>query len=207
MMLQSAIESVFSRLEETDHALDDLAALFGDIDKTYNRIATSYRFQCNGCSDNCCETLFYHHTLLEYLYLLKGFRSLENEARQKAMEKAFHVSGLQKKSETEETTQRLRILCPLNSKGLCITYPYRPMICRMHGIPSEMRFPNGKKSITPGCGLFHQNQSSKSYITFDRTPYYIELAKQEKNVRLTMGFNEKIKMTVAQMLISMAELL
>ena len=40
-------------------------------------------------------------------------------------------------------------------------------------------------------------------IRFDRTPFYLEMARLEKQARLVTGVSDKIKMTVAEMLISL----
>jgi hypothetical protein len=55
--------------------------LFDEMDQAYTVVAGQYGFQCNGCADNCCLTRFYHHTLLEYLYLVEGLRTLEPDVR------------------------------------------------------------------------------------------------------------------------------
>jgi hypothetical protein len=57
--------------------LDRLAALFEQMDATYDAVAGQYGFQCHGCEDNCCQTRFYHHTLIEYLFLMEGINALD----------------------------------------------------------------------------------------------------------------------------------
>ena len=73
--------------------LKRLETLFGEMNRAYTAVAGQYGFQCNGCADNCCLTRFHHHTLLEYLYLVEGLRTLESDARHAMYEKALTVSA------------------------------------------------------------------------------------------------------------------
>jgi hypothetical protein len=43
--------------------------------------------------------------------------------------------------------------------------------------------------------------NGKKYIKFDRTPFYIEMAKLERELREALDFAQKFKMTMTQMLI------
>ena len=54
---------------------------------------------------------------------------------------------------------------------------------------------------SPGCEAFTKQCEAKEYIKFDRTPFYVEMAKLERELREAVGFAQKFKMTVAQMLI------
>ena len=54
---------------------------------------------------------------------------------------------------------------------------------------------------SPGCKVFEKQCEWKKYIKFDRTPFYVEMAKLERELREVAGFTQKFKMTVAQMLI------
>ncbi len=73
------------------------------------------------------------------------------------------------------------------------------MICRLHGIPNEFHRPDGQVIHGPGCDTFNKQCHQRSYIPFDRTPFYQEMAALEKALRQRAGFTGKIKMTVAQM--------
>ncbi len=94
----------------------------------------------------------------------------------------------------------IRLMCPLNVDTRCILYTYRPMICRLHGIPHELKKPGQPGIKGPGCGTFDSRCGQQPYISFDRTPVYRDMATLEQDVRRSMDFTAKIKMSVAQMI-------
>jgi hypothetical protein len=55
-----------------------------------------------------------------------------------------------------------------------------------------------------GCVMFTRTCHVKKYYTFDRTPFYAEMAALEKALRQSTGGVHKIKMTVAEMITSFA---
>ena len=200
-MAENALEHKLSQHHETVVAfLKDLGEVFDAMDAEYNRVANQYGFECKGCEDNCCLTRFYHHTVLEYAYLNSGFDALETEKKHKILKKAAEVNLAYERGDTKK--QSLRVMCPLNSDEMCDLYAHRPMICRLHGIPHELQLPNGRKTMGPGCGAFDMRCRTSSYIPFDRTPFYVQISNMEQRVRTAIGFSEKIKMTVAEMLVS-----
>ncbi len=71
--------------------LMQLATLFETMDPEYKLTTEGYGFECKGCRDNCCLTRFYHHTLLEYLYLMMGYRGLEKNRQVKIKLRAREV--------------------------------------------------------------------------------------------------------------------
>ncbi len=179
---------------------NSLKIIYKAMDQKYKEAADYYGFNCNGCEDNCCTTRFYHHTLLEYLYILKEFNSLENEKQINIKHRALDVC--RKTIEADEKGMPVRLMCPLNFDGLCILYNYRPMICRLHGIPSELHRPEQQLAYSPGCDAFSKQSGNKDYIQFDRTPFYVKMAELEKKLKKAVGITQKIKMTVAQMLVA-----
>jgi hypothetical protein len=48
--------------------------------------------------------------------------------------------------------------------------------------------------------MFNQRCAGKNNYTFDRTPFYIEMASLENEMRQAVGFQKKLKMTIAQMI-------
>ena len=177
--------------------LENLADLFERMEKAYAAVADAYGFVCAGCADNCCLTRFYHHTLVEYLYLYQGYSKLPGDERARLQQAADRVND--EMTEADDRGEPARSMCPLNLDGRCTLYRYRPMICRLHGIPSEIQRPGGSPVQGPGCGDFDRQCGHRSYIPFDRTPLYKEMARCEQVLRVQVDCREKIRLTVAQM--------
>jgi Fe-S-cluster containining protein len=180
--------------------IERLKKIYAAMDKAYRRAAENYHFNCEGCPDNCCRSRFYHHTVIEHVYLLKGLKTLTNKKQRDVKLRARGIVDQTSGGEPGEETMRL--MCPLNFDELCILYPYRPMICRLHGIPHELKKPGQGARFGPGCATFDQRCGHKNYFSFDRTPFYRELAMLEQEVRQSLGYDGKIRMTVAEMLLA-----
>jgi len=192
-----SLKHLLSEVDVSSAFLNSLKLLYDEMDRKYQQAASYYGFVCNGCEDNCCRSQFYHHTLVEYLYLHKGFRTLPEKMRQETMDRARDVY----QRLASETEKPALIMCPLNENGRCILYLYRPMICRLHGIPHELRKPGTWVQHHPGCKAFHDRLKSLPYFRFDRTPFYLKLAYLEKTFRDKIGNTERIRLTVAEMLL------
>jgi Fe-S-cluster containining protein len=178
-----------------------LESLFHDMDKAYTTVARQYGFECNGCKDNCCLTRFYHHTLLEYLFLFEGMRTLGSDTRHQIRQRAQAVDAQMDAAGHDQGI--LRIMCPLNHEGRCRLYDHRPMICRLHGIPFELHRPGHNVIRQPGCDAFFdqcRQIGRTDYIPFDRTPFYRQMAEMEKEMRTQTEYTGKVKLTIAQML-------
>ena len=181
--------------------LKRLASLFGQMDAAYTAVAGQYGFQCHGCADNCCRTRFYHHTLIEYLYLMEGMNALDADAAREIHLRARQVC--KKMADADRQGKTFFMMCPLNRDEQCILYSHRPMICRLHGIPHELRRADGSVVKMPGCDAFFsqcRDRGKTDYIRFDRTPLYRQIAMLERELRLATGVDEPIKLSVAQML-------
>jgi Fe-S-cluster containining protein len=176
-----------------------LEALYRDMDQSYQQTAGAYGFLCSGCETSCCETRFYHHTLAEYFYLQKGFLSLDISRREMILQQARAV--LKGYRVADEQQNSVRVPCPLNENGQCVIYPYRPMICRLHGIPHEFEKHSGESVYGPGCDLFNRRCEDVRYKKFDRTPFYRQMAALEHDLRQLIGVYDKFKMTIAGMLV------
>ncbi|MBF0200502.1 MAG: hypothetical protein HQK66_04145 [Desulfamplus sp.] len=184
--------------------LDTLKSLYRKMDSAWEEAASIYGFQCSGCSENCCETQFYHHTFIERAYLLYGLSRLPSPAVVKALKRGELVN--KKIKLASKRGESIRIMCPLNLDEKCIIYPFRPMICRLHGIPHELHPPGGGPRgtmIRPGCGA-GSSFFEKGYHTFDRTPFYSEMAVLETEyIRFKFkGRPGKIKQTVSEMIVA-----
>ena len=178
--------------------LNQLKTIYAAMDRKYQEAADYYEFKCTGCEDNCCLTRFYHHTLLEYYFILKGFTTLDKEKQNQIKQRAAKVC--RKTALADEKGENVRLMCPLNFDGFCQLYAFRPMICRLFGIAQELQQPGMGVIRRPGCGAFSEQHLDKSYFKFDRTPFFVEMAMLEKEFKQAAGLNQKFKMTVAQIL-------
>ena len=182
---------------------DRLAAIYVEMDRAYDAVADQYGFSCTGCVDNCCMTRFHHHTAIEYTYLVRGFMDLPRDRRSECMERASAYNREMKRVLAENGS--FSRMCPLNENGFCLLYSRRPMICRLHGIPHEIAPPGRAKTYGAGCGAFEAQCGKGVYHPFDRTPFYTAMADLERRFKDAAGISEKVKMTVAEMLSSVAE--
>ena len=77
----SIIRQLASRPGLYDAFREELMDLYHKMDRRYDEAARHYGFVCSGCEENCCQTKFYHHTYLEYLYLKEGFNTLSKDLK------------------------------------------------------------------------------------------------------------------------------
>lgn len=180
--------------------LERLKIIYLAMDKKYQEAAHYYNFHCTGCDDSCCFTRFYHHTLLEYLYIMEGYHTLVDEKKVEVKYGALEIC--RKTREADEKGAPVRLMCPFNVNNLCLIYTYRPMICRLHGIPHVLQRPGQGVLYASGCEVFTEQYQGKGRFEFDRTPFYIKMAELEKKLKQAVGMTQKIKMTVAQMVIT-----
>jgi Fe-S-cluster containining protein len=179
--------------------LQQIEALYNRMDTAYEQVAAAYGFQCRGCDDNCCYSRFYHHTLLEYLYLHYGLDTLALSQREGILARAETVAVQTAEDDRAGVVQKR--LCPLNENGRCVLYAYRPMVCRLHGLSHELCKPGQTPVRSPGCDLFVRQTRNRPYISFDRTPLYIDMAHLERDLRLAAGVTDRMKHTIAEMLL------
>jgi hypothetical protein len=201
--MNSAFENVRTASSVCDALIDRLKQIYSAMDSAYHQAADAYGFVCDGCCDNCCRTRFYHHTIIEYIYLIEGFDTLPPEKQNEVRLRALKV--VEETAEADHHGATVRLMCPLNFDELCILYPYRPMICRLHGIPHELKRPGENPVYAPGCENFDRRCADKRYFKFDRTPFYRQVAMLEQEAKQTLDFDGKIRMTVAEMLLEAAE--
>lgn len=176
-----------------------LQAIFAAMDRAYAEVAEAYRFHCSGCEDNCCRSHFYHHTYLELLYLYYGWTKLEPRQQRTVQSRAADVCRQMAKGTHGRQTPRP--MCPLNISGRCELYPYRPMVCRLHGIPHVLQRPDGRKVSGPGCDAFDRQCGSRGDAVLERTAHYAALASLEQEFRHAAGRQDKSKLSVAEMIV------
>jgi hypothetical protein len=204
--------SIFSPLLTADRDTIDaytvrIRDLYDRMGKAYDRAAACYGFSCNGCDENCCEERFYHHTLAEFLYLFRGIESCDEQKRKEIFDRARKVAELYQTHDAMGLVQR--VMCPLNTAGLCSLYEHRLMICRLHGVPYRMSRPDGTETQGTGCHKVAWDMSAEetALCVFDRTGLYRELSGIEIELRRKLGFGNRIKMTIAEMITTIEELL
>ena len=142
--------------------------LVAQADGAFDRVKTAYA-ECVKCEEkcaDCCHALF-DLTLIEALYIHHKFNEkFKGSERVELMEKASRADrrihrlkrnafkALQEGKEEREILAELsleRIRCPLlNEKELCEMYDFRPITCRVYGIP----FAIGETGHTCGLSAF-----------------------------------------------------
>jgi len=185
--------------------IEKIRTLYSSMDRSCAEAAAHYGFECSGCDDNCCEERFYHYTLAEHIYLMDGVGYLEEEMRREIFARAEEVIQIYRLHDSKGIIRR--VMCPLNFDGLCLLYEYRPMICRLHGIPHIIKKPEQPEQKGPGCHKFNEvvMPDKISSFEFDRTGFYSEMASIEIELRKTLNFRGRYKKTVAGMIMDISE--
>ena len=178
-----------------------IADLYGRMERAYDIVARQLDFTCDGCPDNCCDSYFQHHTYIEWAYLWEGLAALPEARRKLILERAADYAA--KCEEALAKGERPVAMCPLNEEGRCTLYAHRLMICRMHGVPSSLTFPNGQGKTFPGCPRCQELTRGKAAVpTVERTPLLRELAMLEQELLgKEAGVMPKVKKTIADMII------
>ena len=179
-------------------ALTTVAETYVRMDAAYDEVARQYGFQCRGCEDNCCRTRFYHHTLAEICTLYDGYSLLDADVATKMALRARAAADAMARADAEG--KAFTAMCPVNDAGLCLLYAHRPMICRLHGLPSVMTRPDGASRPGSGCDAFHQRHGSGDAPRLDRTPLYTRMAKLEQELRREVGWEGRLNLTVAEII-------
>ena len=125
------------------------------VEKAFGQIAADYPKEVNcrpGCAD-CCYALF-DVTLIEAVYISKKFREkfsgIERENildRANKADREIHRIKRQAAKEQNKGESEIdiigkmameRVKCPLlNDENKCELYEYRPLNCRVYGVPTE----------------------------------------------------------------------
>jgi len=103
-----------------------------------------------GCAD-CCHAVF-GLFLVEAAFLKRDFDQLDEKDRKAALDRGIEADeALQKLEGTlrrfkddpqmlSYSLARARIRCPLlNEQDECVLYAYRPITCRVYGVPTRIR--------------------------------------------------------------------
>lgn len=159
-------------------AFRKLASLYEDMQNQYRAYSAGLGLTCDDCSQNCCTSYFQHHTRIEWAYLLHGLAELPEVLRREYERRArdyIHAS-----QEALAAGEQPRVMCPLNYDGRCGVYRHRLMICRLHGVPNMLRYPNGRVLDFPGCYRSQELCEKAEHVpVLDRTPLYTRLMELE----------------------------
>lgn len=128
-------------------------ALISRADQAFRRMAADFP-QCIRCErrcSDCCHAVF-GLFLIEAVFLKADFDRLETTekasalSRARAADEAFDELGRSLEVFEDDpqmraySMARARIRCPLlNDDNECILYPYRPITCRVYGIPTMVQ--------------------------------------------------------------------
>ena len=161
-------------IPELEHVFKKYEAFVKQLDGVFESVRQQYPdcVQCKlECSD-CCHALF-DLSLVEALYInaqfldkVAGKRKLEiledaNKSDRKIYQlkrKAFKAVAAGEKSEDQVLLEMAaeRIRCPLLSKeSRCDLYAYRPVTCRLYGIPTAI----AGRGHTCGRSAFKEGES------------------------------------------------
>ncbi|MGQ9498314.1 MAG: YkgJ family cysteine cluster protein [Desulfotomaculales bacterium] len=155
---------------------EQLAAV---ADKAFQRMEREYgdKVKCEIHCTDCCHAVF-GLFLIESVYLKYCFDKLDEDQKRAALLRADQadedLARLQEKLEMYRDDPHLqayalarqRIRCPLlDDQQNCILYPYRPITCRVYGIPTVI---NGKARVCWKAGF----EAGESYPTFNLDAVY-----------------------------------
>jgi len=144
--LEIDLKPFFKKYEELVRVID---TIFGRVKKECRDLVCCK----TGCSD-CCNALF-DLTLIEAMYINHRFNEkFTGKDREEIIEKANradrktykikrHAYKMHEKGENEvkilASVGAERVRCPLlNREELCDLYSYRPITCRLYGIPTAI---------------------------------------------------------------------
>ena len=183
----------------------EIAEIYRDMQKGYEKIADEISLSCSNCPDNCCDSYFQHHTYSEWAYLWEGLNQLEQPALEQIAERAKEY--VRTSSDALAAGERPQLMCPLNEDGRCILYQHRMLVCRMHGIPATMTRPDGQSMRFPGCfrcqEIVAENYEKEDDApAMDRTSLFRRLVALESKL---MGDKHhlypRVKKTIADMIV------
>ena len=176
-------------------------------DKAFEKMAKAYPecIKCKPHCSNCCHALF-GLFLIEAVYLKSHFDKLGRKERRAAIlrgKKADkELKKLEKRIQGQDinsrtagySLERERIRCPLlDDNEECILYPYRPITCRVYGIPTAIQ---GRSHVCGKAGF----KKGGFYPAFNLDAVHRKLYQFSKEL---LGGNEK----KASLLISVSKVI
>ncbi len=167
---------------KTDSIFRNYELMADKAETAFQEIADEYpeEVRCRLHCNDCCHAVF-GLFLIEAAYLKSHFDKLDapviRDALMRCNEAERAIRRLEVKLQRYEDDPEMqsyvyaseRIRCPLlNGDGKCILYEYRPITCRVYGIPTKIR---GKTRVCALSGF----GKDKSYRGFDLDGAYHQL--------------------------------
>lgn len=168
------------------NAFSRYEALVDQVGQVFNKVSSEFaeEVKCKPACDDCCHALF-DLTFVEALYIKSKFDDVfagkarfeiteyankTDRALAKMKKEAYkrHEAG---ESDTAiiEAVSKMRVRCPLlGEDGKCQMYDYRPIACRVYGIPTSA----GGQGHTCGLSGFDEG---KAYPTLNMDLVYNRL--------------------------------
>lgn len=174
-----------------DELIPRLAELYRNIDSTYEAVVGEVGFSCGGCDGvKCCTVDLSLHTLIEMLYLRRGLNALGTSRKQNILQRCRQIVH-DKRDDPWGSAYRSAV-CALNFEGLCSLYEYRPMICRLAGVPHIIARPDGTTVESGGC-VRYENDILPGHPgpRIDRTQFYRDMASIEMEIVRSRGNRTK----------------
>jgi Fe-S-cluster containining protein len=197
MNLTQPFRSYELLVDKADAAFQSVAAEHGNC------------IQCvRHCAD-CCHAIF-GLFLIEAAYLRENFARLDEKTasdtllRCNDMDRAIRRLEIRLQKHTDSPQMqayvlaRERVRCPLLDKNMdCVLYPYRPITCRVYGIPTKIQ---GKAHV---CGKARFIKG-ETYPVFDLDQVYKDLFLLSKGILDEAKIDNTEK---ASLLISMSKVI
>jgi len=170
-----------------DELIPRLRKLYAEMDAAYQSAAGEASFSCDGCDGvTCCTVDVTLHTFAEMAYLRRGFNTLDMAGQLEVLGRCEEM--ISAKIGDPDGEQYRGLVCVLNLDGLCRLYEYRPMICRLAGIPHMFVRPDGTSLESGGCHKFEREfRSDRPDLMIDRTFFYREMAEIEIGIVRAQG--------------------
>lgn len=202
-------------IQELDGIFNKYEMLVNQVDEVFKKVQDQYS-ECVNCRlecSDCCYALF-DLSFVEALYInRKFFDGVDDRKKNKIIENANKTDrkihqlkrGVYKSIESGEKTEEQvlfemaaeRVKCPLlNEQNLCELYDYRPITCRLYGIPTSF---SGRGHT---CGL-SDFKEGENYPTVNLDVIHAKLYEFSQEIVMVLK-SKHVKMGDILMPLSMA---
>jgi len=188
---------------DIDYLFEPYDILVSKADEAFQQVKESFpeRVRCEPHCADCCHAVF-GLFLIEAAFLKRDFDQLGEDKRKGVLKRCQEADkGLEKLEGMVRTFKddpqmisyslaRTRIRCPLlNDQNECALYPYRPITCRIYGVPTRVR------GVTRVCGKAGF-EKGKEYPVFDLDEVHRELHELSRELLKGAGATDMDKATL-----------